>query len=265
MMKIFLNISLIFLFVDAWATDQDPDVLYYQGNKYYLYTSSTVDSPLESFTQLREKLQTVNKDWMSSSCWRNFTAEWAIEAGQLYLIEVKNCKDGKKINALVEKAINKKFVDGKIKADWVNGVYWAGSGERYWNAFENEIKFVLQDGEVVSTKHYVSPDCSYSDKETLKSFIYSNINWEDFIYSNINWEELPNKSEHVSIDFETNSEGKLVQAKARNSVDVVFEKEALRVLRMVPCWKVFTHTGETFGNRDIDVIFSEENRKKYVR
>lgn len=246
---------MVFLFVDSWATDQDPDVLYYQGSKYYLYTSSKVDSPLESFPKLKEKLQSVNKDWMSSSCWRNFTAEWSIEDGQLYLTKVRNCKDGKEINSLVEKAINKRFVGGKMKADWVNGVYWVGSGERYWNAFESEMKFTFQYGAVVNTKHYASSDCSYNDRDTLKSFIYSNINWE----------ELPNKREDVSIDFETDSEGKIVQAKTRYNVDVEFEKEALRVLRMVPCWKVFTNTGEVFGWRDIDIIFSEENRKKYTR
>ncbi|WP_347156738.1 hypothetical protein [Pontibacter chitinilyticus] len=253
-MKIIFNILFVLFFVDAWATDQDPDVLYYQGSKYYLY-SNTVDSPLESFTQLKEKLQSVNKDWMDSGCWRNFTAEWTIEGGQLYLTKVKNCKDGKEINSLVEKAINKKFVDGKMKADWVNGVYWVGSGERYWNAFENEIKFTFESGAVVRTKYYASPDCSYSNRDTLESFIYSNINWE----------ELPNKREDVSIDFETDSEGKIVQAKVRHSVSEEFEKEALRVLRNVPCWKVFTHFGEVFGWRDIDITFSEKNRKKYTR
>ncbi|MDX5481902.1 MAG: hypothetical protein LPK07_09480, partial [Hymenobacteraceae bacterium] len=57
-------------------------------------------------------------------------------------------------------------------------------------------------------------------------------------------EELPNKREDVSIDLETDSEGNVVQAKVRNSVSEQFENEALRVLRKVPCWKVFTHTLE---------------------
>ncbi len=54
---------------------------------------------------------------------------------------------------------------------------------------------------MVSTKYYASPDCTYEDKDSLKSFLYSNINGE----------ALPNKWEHVSIDFETDSKCKIVQ------------------------------------------------------
>jgi len=252
-MRVLLSILLLFLIVDAWATDQDPDVLYFKGNKYFIYTSNSIDSPLESFSGLTERLQKVNKNWMSSGCWRNYTAEWAIEDGELYLIKVKNCKDGSNINFLVEKELNRKFISGKMRADWVNGVFWVGSGLRYWNAFENEIKFIFKEGDLVSTEHYTSPNCTFQNQDTLNKFIYSNINWQD----------LPNERVQVSLEFEIDTNGKIIRSEVLNNVNIEFKKEAFRVLQMVPCWKVFTRTGEVYSLRDIEIMFSEENRMKY--
>lgn len=213
-----------------------------------------MSSPLESFKQVSEQLSKLSKSW-SSGCWRGYTADWVIENEQLYLREVRSCEDGRVINSLVEKAINRKFVNGKMKADWVSGVYWGGRGERHWNAFSNELRFSFQNGTLVSTKQYIAPECSFYDQETLNKFIYSNTKWED----------LPEETKSVSIDFETDQTGKLVHAEVRYSENTEFEKEALRVIRLVPCWKVFTYKGEVFGWRDIDITFSKENRNKSTR
>ncbi|WP_242926973.1 hypothetical protein [Pontibacter vulgaris] len=253
-MKILLSVLLFFFCLEAKSTDQAPDILFYEGDKYELYTNHADMSPLESFDQIREELSKQSK-WWSSGCWRGYIAEWVIENGQLYLTKVKSCEDGKIVNALIEKAIKRKFVGGKMKADWVSGVYWGGRGERFWNAFDKEVMFSFQGGFLESTIKHTSPNCSFQNKDTLYHFIYSNIDWE----------KMPSTREEVSIDFETNKEGKIIQAEVRLSNGTEFGKEALRVLKMVPCWKVYTVRGEVFGWRDIDLIFNEENRKKYQR
>lgn len=253
-MKAYLTFLLVFFCHQAWATEQAPDILFYKGFRYELYTSHAVTSPLESFEELTEQLSKVSKTW-SSGCWRRYTAEWIIENEQLYLTNVRSCEDGSLVNSLVEKAINRKFVNGKMKADWVTGSYWGGRGERHWSAFSNEVIFIFRNGALVSTKQYESPKCSFQDEDNL----------ERFIYSNINWDNLPTGTKSVSIDFETDLNGKIVQAEVRHSDKSEFEKEALRVLKMVPCWKVYTHNGEVFGWQDFDITFSEDNRRKYAR
>ncbi len=198
-MKTLLSILLALLGLEAWATEQEPDILFYQGNKFELYASHSVSSPLESFSQVSEKLFQLYQSG-ASGCWRQYTAEWVIADGQLYLTKVMSCENGKVVNALVEKAINRKFIRGRMKADWVNGIYWGGRGEKHWRAFENEIKFSFQNGTLVSTQLYISPECFFQNKDTLHKFIYSTINWE----------VLPDTQHTVAIAFETNENGKVV-------------------------------------------------------
>jgi hypothetical protein len=238
----------------VWATEQVPDILWYEGNKYVLYSGLAISSPLEIFPEITEKLAKTSKR-TSSNCWRQYSAEWVIEDGELYLSNVKRCDNGTIINSLVEKVTKRKFVNGKLKADWVDGAYWGGNGDTYWNSFENEALFFFENGEVTDIKEIKSSDCSFQEKDNLDKFIYSNVNWKD----------LPENRVTVTIEFEIDRQGKIIQSQIKDTKNSEFEKEALRVLKSVPCWKVYTHRGKVFGWKDIEIEFSERNRIKYAR
>lgn len=70
------------------ATAQIPDILWFNGTKYSLYSN-----PLESYFNKDNPRpqQIIENGCWSTACWRGYQAKWKIIDNQLYLTEIGSC------------------------------------------------------------------------------------------------------------------------------------------------------------------------------
>jgi hypothetical protein len=252
----------------TFGTAQFPDRLVYKGD-----TLSIFANPLEhlySDDSLRPKFFGDNEGCVSTACWRGYQAEWIIIDGQLYLTGIFSCcfyED--KIKADLKILFGNKFIDGKVKAEWVSGHIIAPQGKQlyyvhmgYESLYEKELEFQFKNGKLIGTKTYdnsKSRQSPYSkDPEKLK----------EFIYSHINWTILPKFTESVKVfvQFSANENGVVDSTKIMKGYDATFDKEAERVIQAIPEWDVY-YRHEKLERRSwtFPIIFSEDNKKKYQK
>lgn len=260
---LFLTINLSRLF----ATSQIPDMLIYKGDTLSLFAN-----PLEHFNgidSLRTKFFGTKETCMSTACWRGYTAEWEIIDNQLYLIGIYSCcfyKDN--IQADLKFLFGKKYKNKRVKADWFNGKVIAPKGKQiyyihmgYSSLYETELEFNFEKGKLIETKVYdnsKSRQSEYSkDDKKLKEFIYSNINWD-------NLPKLEDKVIKVYVEFSANENGVVDSVKIVRKTDPIFEKEAIRVIKLIPDWDVFYRKEKHVRMAwNYPIIFNDENREKY--
>lgn len=264
LLLIFFSISLY----EVFGTAQIPDRLVYNGD-----TLSIFSNPLELLyadDSLRPNFFGDKEGCMSTACWRGYQAEWIIIDGQLYLTGVFSCCfDDDKIKADLKKLFGSRFIDGKVKADWVTASIIAPHGRQlyyvhmgYESLYEKELEFQFKNGELIATKTYdnsKSRQSSYSkDPEKLK----------EFIYSHINWAILPKSNEpiRVIIQFSANENGIVDSTEVMRGYNATFDKEAERVVKAIPEWDVY-YRHEKLERRSwvIPIIFSEDNKKRYQK
>jgi hypothetical protein len=264
-MKIKKNILILFLIIsfsnDIFATHQTEDILIWNKDTFYLY-----DSPLDLIPDIRAKIfesQTTTIRILSS-CWRGYNAEWKIENNQLYLTNVFDAGGEKNLNKNIEKILNKKFVNGKIKADWVDSTFWCGKNDTYLNPwfsiYEIEYKLYFSSGLLQSYELSKTNSCIYyENKDSLNNFIYSNVNWDSI--------PEPISSGYVSVSFSTDKEGKIIEIMGINTSEPYgLVKEALRIVGKLPCWKTVCHEGLQVNEFwKIDIIFNEDNKIRYYK
>jgi hypothetical protein len=160
-------------------------------------------------------------------------------------------------------------VNGRVKADWFTGNIIAPQGELlyyihmgYESLYEKELEIEFSNGKLVGTKHYDNSKSRQSEfsqnPEKLKNFIYSHIRWESLPKSD-------NKIIKVIVQFSANENGTVDSVKVMRGYDILFDNEALRVVKSIPDWDVYFRHG--ILQRMIwtfPIVFSEENRKKYM-
>jgi len=264
-MKKNITILLLILFATiAHATNQAKDILMLNGDTLFLY-----NSPLEQVDNISKKIlnaveQKYKSIMISSGCWRGFTAKWIVKNSTLYLVEVKPYRSKININKIVEQILGKKFHNGLLKADWVNGHFWCGKDlapimQLYISVYCNETKLNLKNGHVESIEKIKFTPCDYSNK----------IKREEFILSHINWSKLPeisNKSVELSAYVRNNQKGKIVSAEIEKSSDSRFNEEFLNAIRLLPCTTVYFNEGQFYDvGEDIDMTIDKSTQKNYAR
>jgi hypothetical protein len=268
---------LIFLFfltvlcLKNFATEQAPDFLIYKGD-----TLSISIFPLEQLYDSHALLNSfLGKDKLSqcTSCWRGYQAQWTINDNQLYLTEIyPNCpseKLNKKVN--LRKVFGAKYSNGLVKADWFNGTVYATKGKPIFVEaaglppwfYEAELEFDFKNGVLLQIRIFDNSKTHKSnfthDRETLNKFLYSNINWTI----------LPSleKSIEVDVQFTTDRNGKIDSvAVISGHAMTILDEEAIRVVKAIPEWDVYYRIG-MFKQIEwpISIIFSDENRRKYIK
>ena len=259
-MKILIILIFSCISVNLLATNQVKDILIYKGDTLQLYYS-----PLEQIEAITEKLFELDSTLNSSSiCWRGFEAEWVIKDKALHLTKVTEFNTNKIINELVERIIGVNFKNGSIKADWVNGKFWAGmdyvseASSVYQMIYKSETKFIIENGEVknIELKNY-SP-CQYQSQDSIYKHIYSKIDWTN-IKSN-------SRAARLSIYVVTNESGHIIHTEIESSTDPGFNNEILRLIRLLPCrnvyysYGVFSQIGQV-----IELTLNKDNEVKYSR
>lgn len=250
----------------ATATPQVPDLLIYKGDTLRLFANPLSGHPHAQ--SLSKRFFRGKNRCYSSACWRGYQAVWTIINKQLYLLSILNCcrqEKGYK-EADLKRLFGKKFINEKVKADWVNGCMIAPQGELltryayvgYASIHTVENEFCFKKGRLTKTTIY--------DNSKSKKSIYSNDSiLQAFIYHNIDWAKLPDSIHpRVEIQFSANEQGQIDQIKVLKGYHKTYDQEALRVVQAIPQWDVFYRHGKHFRIPwNLPIHFSAENRKKY--
>lgn len=152
-----LNASSVF------GTAQEPDILFIEGEKYYLRSN-----PLEPYFQMTGKpkfnekpMKTTSEGSFiegisSSSNWRGYVATWELENDTLYLREIKNLWE---ISVDLSTIFKDRDTSQKIKADWFNGELRIPEGELlkyvhmgYGSVYERDIIYTIKSGQVTNKR-----------------------------------------------------------------------------------------------------------------
>ena len=166
-----LTLLLIFLFAlsaNTFATGQSPDVLFYDGKIFALFSN-----PLEDFYKNendRPKFYSMPNGGTSSGNWRGYVAFWEIEEDSLYLkaIDAWLCSgkpyefatgraDCSKVN--VRELFADLYKQGKISARWFSGELRIPDGKQlqyvhmgYGSVYERDILISVKQGKVTGKK-----------------------------------------------------------------------------------------------------------------
>ena len=233
-----ITFVLIFSFYSqAFATAQASDRLVYKGD-----TISIFSNPLEQHSDIDSlRLKKFGLEWMfmNTACWRGYIAEWKIEDDQLYLIGIF----GDKSRADLAGLFGAKFIDGKVKADWVSANILSPQGKEIHNTnsgyeayYERELEFHIEKGKLIGT--------TLHDNSKSKKSVY-NENPEilkEFIYSNIQWESLPEQDSVIRVFVGV--AGTLDSARVVRGYNEIYDQEAIRVVKSIPEWSVYFRRGK---------------------
>ena len=166
-MRLLLCAQLMLLALTAYATGQDGDVIYINGERLQLLGKPIcLDSTL--YHTLKDKLPSSRPKVTSN--WDGFTAYWSINNDKLYLDSVRCEAYDPNVKALVGESIpsetlyrifNRYSASNQITASWVSGkfrvakgevIYYQHTGfERY---YEEETILNIKNGEVIEMNAY---------------------------------------------------------------------------------------------------------------
>lgn len=255
--------------VRSFATAQAPDILIYKGD-----TLSIFANPLELLygnDSIRPKYFGEKEACFNTACYRGYRAEWTIVDNNLYLTGIYSCcyyEDS--IKADLSKLFGDKYINGKIKADWVTAKIIAPQGkllyyihDAYASIYEKELELSFVKGQLEGTNIY--------DNSKTRQSIYSQDSkkLKEFIYKNINWSVVPSLDDKIIklfVQFSANENGVVDSAKVVRGNETGLTEEAVRVVKNIPEWDVvYKHGVLQRKTWTIPIIFSEENRKKYSK
>ncbi|WP_291399500.1 energy transducer TonB [Daejeonella sp.] len=220
-------------------------------------------SPSKHFLTLKEN---EIKEFDSTCSY--YYAEWEIIDNQLYLTGIFSCyyrENG--LKADLRKIFGKKFINGKVKADWVSANIFGHQGkmlvivDMLTSIFEKNIEFQIEKGKLIGTKIHDNSKSKRSDYFEHRGKLI------EFVYKNINWDTLPelnDKKIAVRVQYSANEYGIIDSAKIVSGEGGLFDKEAIRVIKSIPEWEVFYENGKHWRRtHSFEIIFNNERRKKY--
>ena len=271
-MKAFIFFILALLFsLQVFATAQVMDRLIYKGDTIRLFPSPLERHP--NIDSLRLKMFDGKADsWRNSTaCGNNYLAVWTITDNQLYLTNIYlDCKITNKDNKnLLKLLFGEKYVNGKVKADWVTGTFTSPQGkllysinDAYEPIYERDLEFYFEKGKLKKTLLY--------DNSKAKQSVYSQDEQKriEHIYSNINWKVLPKRDTivRVVVEFSANENGIIDEAKILRGYNELYDQEAIRIVKSIPEWDVYFRRGKFKRmSYTMPITFSEENRLIYKK
>lgn len=265
MKKIFVALVLFVVFCNSrvWATSQGQDVVIWGKDTLFAY----LNLPDEFYVE--ENRTTIifgHETNISTACYDGFLAEWRIEDSQLYLTKIYDCEY--KEMADLKRLFREKYIEGKVRADWISDTILAGKGslvswfDDFLPIYPKQIELIIFNGLIISQKAYDNSRSKESEYcingEKLKQFIYTNVNWSLF-------PDLKNVHRRVYVRFLGNIEGKIDSATILRGYEDIYNNEAIRVIKSIPQWEVFLNKGELIRRPwTVPVEFSEEKKKQYV-
>jgi len=253
-MKYIILLLAIVISTSLFATYQAPDILIWNKDTFEIYTS-----PLESNSKLSKAILDYNKTWESSGCWRGYIATWTLINDELYLKDVINYKDRANINFIVEKVLNKKFVNGLLKATMISSEFFCGQyplWSMYHPSYEKEFKIKIQAGVLISSEKFEFNKCKYKPNSPV---------FKDHIKSKLSSDELSQIHSLIVITLQINSNGRILQCK--KGMDFRFSKELFGKIKYaimeLPCIKLYSYEG--IVEKEISLnIYTLLNDEKFI-
>lgn len=269
-MKRLINILIILIFpISVLATGQVGDRLYWKTD-----TLSVFSNPLElrvDIDSLRPKLFGKKEAGMNTACWRGYIAEWTLIENELYLTNILSCnyyEDG--IKADLKTVFGTEYQNGKVKANWVTGEILIPKGELihyvhsgYGSFYQSEVVLTFKNGILNNQIEYDNSNSYKSifseDQDTLKGFIYRNIDWEKI-------PDLENEKVKIIVTIQTGKTRKPDSVEIlRGTENEIFDQEVIRVIKLLPEWDVYYKLGEVYRMKwAFPIVFDEDKRKKYA-
>ncbi len=251
--------------MSGFSTGQAGDVLIYQGDTLALFSN-----PLEQYLEIKTE-RTINDyelTWTSTACYRGYQATWELVNDSLYLLKVqKGCYS----EELKYFDLTKEFGTDRVFAHWFIGKTLAPKGDLihyvhsgYGSFYQSELVLTFKDG-------ILTDKIEYDNSNSYKSVFSENQDsLQNFIYKNINWSVIPDlhdESKKVFITIQSGESTKPDSIKLVRGSDIeILNKEAIRVINMLPEWDVYYRKGEVYQMKwAIPITFNEEKRKKYAR
>ncbi len=166
MKRLFIFIALTLMSLTMYATGQEGDIIYIDGEQWVLlgkpvYADSVLSSELKNALPKERGISTSN--------WAGYTAYWSIQQEKLYLDSIRymiyESAQNSRTECLPSKAMRrifKKYVSRKrIVATWFNNEIRVAKGkqlyyvhEGYTRNYEHERVISIEQGKVCGTKDY---------------------------------------------------------------------------------------------------------------
>jgi hypothetical protein len=196
-------------------------------------------------------------------CWMGCIAEWTLVGNEIYLTNIFDCDCKTKVD--LKKIFPNEVKNGKIKANWITDNIYIPKGKILYEhgvfetIYEKEFVLTFEKGILKSQKEV-------DNSKTHISIFNEEDNLVDFIQKHINWAILPDlkgKRLTVVIGCQTGDSSKPDSIYIVNGVDNdLFNKEALRVVNLLPDWDVMYQHGEVHRiHRVLQIVFDDEWRK----
>jgi len=249
----------------VFATGQAGDVLIFKGDTLILFSN-----PLEQYLDKQPERTFNGKElkWLSTDCYRGYLATWEVANDSLFLISVqKGC------NSVTPEYFDLKaeFGSERVFVEWFTGKTLAPKGKLfhynhsgYDSFFEKELVLTFTHGLLVE-------QIEHDNSKSYKSVFTVNLDsLQSFIYTNINWSEIPDlkdesKKVFISIQSSETLKPDSIQI-IRGSDNELLNKEAIRVLELLPEWDIYYRQGEVYRMKwSIPIVFNEEKRRKYAQ
>lgn len=166
MKRLFIFITLTLMSLTMYATGQEGDIIYIDGEQWVLlgkpvYADSVLSSELKNALPKERGINTSN--------WAGYTAYWSIQQEKLYLDSIRyviyesaqksrtECLPSKAMRRIFKKYISRK----RIVATWFNNEIRVAKGkqlyyvhEGYIRNYEHERVISIEQGKVCGTKDY---------------------------------------------------------------------------------------------------------------
>ncbi|MFT3739079.1 MAG: hypothetical protein QM786_09995 [Breznakibacter sp.] len=235
-------ILLISMIEKTSGTAQIPDFLIYKGDTLSIYAN-----PLESYFDSISRPDSIfdKYGYNSTACWRGYIGFWELKNDSLFLLELQG--DSTIIDLSL--IFNDRKTDTKIFADWVDDSILNPYGKLvlyehmgYASIYEFEREFIFSKGVLTGIQEYdnsKSRRCKFTENtELLKEFIKANVN-----YANV--KNKPYEKARVFVQIcSVTEDGKIDRVKVICGWDNERDKEAIRVVKLIPEWDIVYRHGK---------------------
>lgn len=222
-----------------------PDFLMYEGEKLIIETYENSIWTHKNFKNINKQIISAVSNRTNSDRidYNEYYFEWRMKNERLTCSKVHY----KEQTYLLEELLNKKTAKEIANMKWYSGSFYANKDYLFGGLYleraiyKYQLEFKFSKGKISSIKTYDNSQSKYSEYVNNFSKLY------EFIKSNINWDELPDINElgfRVFVTISANEPGIIDTAFIRRGHDSIFDKEAIRVAKLIPEWEVDFYLGE---------------------
>ena len=263
-MKFIKTVLVCLISGQLFGTAQIPDFLIYKGDTLSIYSN-----PLEGYFESKG-VRTIGeidfkKENYCTALSRGYVASWKIENDSLFLVSIETdyCSDNP-----IEIDLRQEFSRKKIFADWVSIEVINPSGKKikhihqgYESIYEYERGFEFIDGHLNTINNYDNRKSRESvyvkEPSILHKFLYENIDWQLVEAQNLS------DKKRILARIRIGEDEKPTAIEIVRGVNQQIDKEAERIIKLIPDWDIYYRRGKIIENQQIlSIYFDKEFYKK---